>query len=97
MNVLDWNDRERGRYDVVQLPGNGATVDAGATVTGTEEEDNFVPFQHLIPNKNLEAGSFPLANEDDEKMSANTSEKDSGCCSEAEEEITDEEESAKKI
>ncbi len=28
LGVPDWNDRERGRYDVVQLPGNGATVDA---------------------------------------------------------------------
>ena len=28
LNVPDWNDRERNRWDVVQLPGNGASVDA---------------------------------------------------------------------
>lgn len=33
LNVADWDDRERGRYDVVQIPGNGALVDTIASMT----------------------------------------------------------------
>lgn len=33
LDVADWNDRERGRRDVVVLPGNGATVEQIASMT----------------------------------------------------------------